>query len=207
MFRVLNLLYRINNKIFSVFLIYLNRLRNTYVLIGNGVKNINNISINGPLMLFVSNKGNLEFGKNIKINSGQYFNPIGRNQKTRFWVDGNLKIGDATGLSSTAIICHESISIGKNVKIGGNTVIYDTDFHSLKASDRIHPTKDKINTVTKPVIINDNVFIGSHVTILKGVTIGVNSIIAASSVVSKSIPDNEIWGGNPIKFIRKLNDS
>lgn len=204
MFKFLNILYRINNKIFSVILVCLNRIRNTYVLIGNGIKNIKSISINGPLMLFVSDKGKIEFGKNIKINSGQYFNPIGRNQKTRFWVNGILKIGDGTGLSATAIICHESISIGKNVKIGGNTVIYDTDFHSLKASDRIHPKRDKINTVTKPVIIKDNVFIGSHVTILKGVTIGENSVIAAGSVVSKSIPDNQIWGGNPIRFIKKI---
>ena len=54
------------------------------------------------------------------------------------------------------------------------------------------------------MIIEDNVFIGAHSTILKGVTIGQNSIIGACSVVTKNIPPNEIWAGNPAKFIKKL---
>lgn len=63
---------------------------------------------------------------------------------------------------------------------------------------------DKINTNNKPVIIGDNVFIGAHSTILKGVTVGNNSIVGACSVVTRSIPENEIWGGNPAKFIKKI---
>lgn len=55
-----------------------------------------------------------------------------------------------------------------------------------------------------PVIIEDNAFIGARSIILKGVTIGANSIIGAGSVVTKSIPANEIWAGNPAKFIRKI---
>lgn len=54
-----------------------------------------------------------------------------------------------------------------------------------------------------PVVIGDNVFIGMDVLILKGVTIGEGAIVAARSVVSKSIPAGEVWGGNPAKFIRK----
>ncbi|MEY4572060.1 MAG: hypothetical protein RLZ10_1286, partial [Bacteroidota bacterium] len=79
---------------------------------------------------------------------------------------------------------------------------YDTDFHSLKASDRLNKELDTSNTITKPVTIGDNVFIGAHTTILKGVSIGNNSIIGACSVVTKSIPDNEIWAGNPASKIR-----
>ena len=55
-----------------------------------------------------------------------------------------------------------------------------------------------------PVIIKDNAFIGAGSIILKGTIIGMNSIVAAGSVVTKSIPDNEIWGGNPAKFIKKV---
>lgn len=54
------------------------------------------------------------------------------------------------------------------------------------------------------MVIEDNVFIGARCIILKGVTIGENSIVGAGSVVTKSIPANEIWAGNPAKFIRKI---
>ena len=65
--------------------------------------------------------------------------------------------------------------------------------------------QDIKNTKKAPVIINDNVFIGAHSTILKGVTVGENSIVGACSVVSRDIPKNEIWAGNPARFIRKID--
>lgn len=98
----------------------------------------------------------------------------------------------------------QRIWIGKNVKVGGGTRIFDTDFHPLDYMDRrntVHGTK------TAPVIIEDDVFIGTNCIIGKGVTIGARSIIAAGSVVVKSIPSDEIWGGNPAKFIRKIGNS
>lgn len=58
---------------------------------------------------------------------------------------------------------------------------------------------------TKPVIIKDGAFIGTDCIILKGVTIGEKSVIGAGSVVTKSVPDGEIWAGNPAKFIRKVD--
>ena len=56
-----------------------------------------------------------------------------------------------------------------------------------------------------PVLIKEGAFIGAHSIILKGVTIGKHSIIGAGSVVTKSIPDGEIWAGNPARFIRKID--
>lgn len=63
---------------------------------------------------------------------------------------------------------------------------------------------DRASKITKPVTIKENAFIGAHSTILKGVTIGKNSIIGACSVVTKNVPDNEIWAGNPAKFVKKI---
>lgn len=55
-----------------------------------------------------------------------------------------------------------------------------------------------------PVVIKNGVFIGANSIILKGVTIGEKAIVGAGSVVTRSIPDGEIWAGNPAKFIRKI---
>lgn len=83
----------------------------------------------------------------------------------------------------------------------GGTKIYDTDFHWLDFEKRIRETGGK----TSPVTIKDGAFIGGSCIILKGVTIGEKSVIGAGSVVTKSVPDGEMWAGNPAKFIRKLD--
>jgi len=64
--------------------------------------------------------------------------------------------------------------------------------------------EDNSQVAREKVHIMKNVFIGAHSTILKGVNIGENSIIGSGSVVTKSVPSNEIWGGNPAKFIRNI---
>lgn len=171
----------------------------------NGVNFGADLKVNGFLKVYVTRRGQVLIGNNITINSGNNHNIIGRQQKTIFWVEGKLKIGNNVGLSATALICNYDIEIGDNVNIGGNTVIYDTDFHALDAQIRLDKERDRKEARKAKVTIGDNVFIGSHTTILKGVSIGKNSVIGACSLVSKNIPSNEIWGGNPIKFIKKLD--
>jgi acetyltransferase-like isoleucine patch superfamily enzyme len=107
--------------------------------------------------------------------------------------EGKITIGDNVGISATAIVCWSQIEIGNNVRIGGGTVIYDTDFHSLDFRDRILFPEIRDQVKTSPIFINENVFIGAHYTILKGVTIGKNSIIGARSVITKNIHENEVW--------------
>ena len=174
------------------------------VLFLNGVVVGKGLRVRGFMKVLITRRGKVLIGKNFKVNSGNKFNVIGRQQKTTLWVEGSLTIGDSVGISSTAIICNHSITIGNHVTIGGNTVIYDTDFHSLDPKVR-KSENDHVNAKKKPVIIMDNVFIGAHTTILKGVSIGENSIIGACSVITKNIPPNEIWAGNPARLIRKIN--
>jgi acetyltransferase-like isoleucine patch superfamily enzyme len=169
----------------------------------NGVKVGKGLKVRGFMKIYVTRRGNVNIGQFFRVNSGNNYNVIGRQQRTTLWVEGTLNIGDNVGMSSTAIICNHSITIGNNVTIGGNTVIYDTDFHSLDPKLR-NSENDRINAKKKPVLIGNNVFIGAHSTILKGVIIGDNAIIGACSVVSKNVPSNEIWGGNPASFIKTL---
>jgi acetyltransferase-like isoleucine patch superfamily enzyme len=171
------------------------------------LNNINygkNLRVQGLSKIFVTRRGEVTIGDNLKINSGNNYNIIGRQQKFTLWVEGKLIIKNNVGISCSAIICNHEITIGNNVVIGGNTVIYDTNFHSLDSVMRNSPELDKKHTKFAPVIINDNVFIGAHSTILKGVVIGEGAVIGACSVVSKNIPSREIWAGNPACFIRKL---
>lgn len=174
------------------------------ILYLNGVKYGTNLSVNGFLKVLVTRRGKVIIGNNVSVNSGHNHNIIGRQQKTIFWVEGTLKIGNNTGLSATALICNYDIEIGDNVNIGGNTVIYDTDFHVLDPIIRLDKIRDRQEAKKAKVTIGNNVFIGSHSTILKGVAIGDNAIIGACSLVSKNIPSNEIWGGNPASFIKKI---
>jgi len=160
---------------------------------------------NGVPIIRVSNGGTISIGGLFKMNNGYHGNLIGRQQPCIFNVSkGTLTIGNNVGISSSAIVCHNQIRIGDNVKLGGNVVIYDTDFHSLNFEDRISIPEVKNNIKTSPVNIGNNVFIGANSTVLKGVSIGENSIIGAGSVVTKNIPANEIWGGNPIVYIKSL---
>ena len=172
------------------------------VELGSGFKS------KGIPKLIIHRNGRFLIGHNFKINNTVFSNPMGRSYQCLFRIgkEASLKIGNNVGISGVTIVCHKEIIISDNVKIGGNTCIYDTDFHSLNAADRIERERDIKNTKKKKVAVGENVFIGAHVTILKGVSIGRNSVIGAGSVVSKSVPSNEIWAGNPAKFIRKIND-
>lgn len=157
-------------------------------------------------MIDVWVNSSFSIGDNFRMNNGKHFNAIGRQQVCSFVVrnQGKLKIGNNVGISDSAIICYKQITICDNVTIGGNVVIYDTDFHSLAKEHRRNYLLDRQHTKFAAVTIENDAFIGAHTTILKGVTIGEGSIVGAGSVVTKSIPKNEIWAGNPAKFIKSI---
>lgn len=168
----------------------------------HNVKFKTNIKMNG--IIYVVGKGSISLGNDVKINSSLKSNPIGGANKTilRTIGSGEISIGDHTGISNSTIVSAKRVTIGENVLIGGSCCIYDTDFHSLEYIDRIE--KDDKNILKEEIVIENGAFIGAHTIILKGTKIGEKSVIGAGSVVSKNIPPNEVWGGNPIKFIKKI---
>ncbi len=86
--------------------------------------------------------------------------------------------------------------------IGSGCLITDTDSHPLHWEDRL--INDDSKTKSKPIVIEDNVFIGARSIVLKGVTIGFGSVIGAGSVVTQSIPPNVVACGNPARIIKQL---
>jgi acetyltransferase-like isoleucine patch superfamily enzyme len=160
-------------------------------------------AVNGIITL-VNRGGIIKFGSNGTINSSSVKNIIGGDTRSAVVVRENavLEIGDNFKMSNSAIYCASRISIGNNVMLGGSCKIWDTDFHPLDAGERRKNPNE--NYKVKPIVIEDDVFIGGFSIVLKGVTIGKASVIGAGSVVTKDVPPGEIWAGNPARFIRKL---
>ncbi|MDM8153564.1 sugar O-acetyltransferase [Bacteroides gallinaceum] len=91
---------------------------------------------------------------------------------------------------------HGGVTLGDGCQIGHN-VVFATLNHGISAEDRVH-------TYPAPIVLGKNVWVGSNSTILQGVTVGDNAIIAAGAVVTKDVPANTIVGGVPAKTIRSI---
>jgi acetyltransferase-like isoleucine patch superfamily enzyme len=151
--------------------------------------------------LIIINRGNCFFGNEVVFNSNLTSNLVGLFKPCTLIIldGGELSIGDHTGFSGVSIYCSFKIEIGNYCNFGGNTSIWDTDFHPINYLER-RVTID--GAKSKAIKIGDDVFIGANVIILKGVKIGDRSIIGAGSVVTSDIPQDEVWAGNPAKFIK-----
>jgi len=196
-----NMIIRIIKRL-RLFKKTINDLYNYIIFKINKITYGNNFKINGKI--YISNNGIARIGDNFRANSGKNNNPIGGDTILRLIVKkgAKLTIGNNVGISNSTIYSAKQIVIGNNVLIGGGCRIWDTNFHSLNPIIRFN---GDYTIKSSPVFIEDNVFIGGSTIILKGVKIGKNSIIGAGSVVTKSVPANEIWAGNPAIYIKKLN--
>lgn len=128
--------------------------------------------------------------KNAKVDvQGKFYIYTGSKVVVR--EGASLILGNGSFINvDSKIYCKEKVEIGNNTFIGEEVIIRDTDEHSIS------------NVNTKPIKIGNHVWIGMKALILKGVTIGDNSVIAAGSVVNKDVPSNCLVAGNPAKVIR-----
>ncbi len=171
---------------------------------------INNVNYSKRPILgglpIINNAGELNLGSNVQITSSARFNMVSGKQKTCLGVGKNavLSIGDNVGISNACIFALEKIIIEEEVLVGGGASIYDSDFHALLYHQRIQ--RPDTNIKSAPVVIRKGAFIGTEAIIMKGVEIGERSVIAAKSVVTRSVPPDEIWGGNPAKFLKKIDN-
>ena len=147
----------------------------------------------------------IKMGNGCSIVSKTKYNVAGvfhRSLITTITPTAIIEIGKS-GMSGVVICAAHKINIGDDCALGVNSKIYDTDFHCINPIDRINQTS--INQASsKPVVINDSVWLSVDTIILKGVTIGYASIVGAGSVVKSNIPELEIHAGNPCVFIKKI---
>ena len=136
-------------------------------------------------------------GSFCKFNSSHSSNLIGVYSPCMFSTIAEgavIEIGEHCGFSGTVIGAALHVKLGNYVRCGANTLITDSDWHQ----------NDSRTGADAEVIIEDNVWLGYGVKVLKGVHIGANSLIGACSVVTKDIPANVIAAGNPCKVIKSL---
>lgn len=116
--------------------------------------------------------------------------------------DAEIIIGNEGKFSGTRFCARCSIRLGDRVRIGANTSIVDNDFHPIGIQARIETPAAGL---MRPVVIEDDVFVGMNVLILKGTLIGKGSVVGAGSVVSGVFPPNSIIAGNPARVIREID--
>ena len=111
------------------------------------------------------------------------------------------------------------IRVGRNVFVNQNCTFYDLggldiaddvmigpNVSIITSGHPLEPSRRRAFTIAKPVFIERNAWIGAGATILGGVTVGENSVVAAGSVVTRNVPPNSLAGGNPARVIRSIAD-
>lgn len=155
----------------------------------------------GALIIGMQNKNQIVFGKEIKLSGC-----LSVAKK------GKIILGDYTMMGRRAVIqAHDRIEIGRFGYIGPESWIQDSNNHSIYAKDRMTDTLgadrgiDGTNAVTKPIKIGNHVFIGRRAMVLKGVSIGDRSMVAAYAVVTHDVPPDVIVAGNPAKVVKQID--
>ena len=127
--------------------------------------------------------------------------------------EARVQIGNYCYFSNAILLCEQELRIGNYVVIGWNTTIADSDFHPISPAARIRDAiacsplgKCRVRPpiAMEPVVIEDDVWIGPNVTILKGVRIGAGAFIEAGSLITRSVPARSRVLGNPARIVGKI---
>ncbi len=152
-----------------------------------------------------------EFGSLLEVGNDTILNSDNENSNTpiptpvKFVVGKNsiIRIGDNCDLNGVAITAYKSVLIGNRVQIGAGGLITDTDLHPVNLDERrkqILGQAFAFEQVSKSeIVIEDDVWIGFGVMILKGVHIGRGAVVGAGSVVTKNVPSGATVVGNPAR--------
>lgn len=136
---------------------------------------------------------------------------------------GKVTIGDNVYIGGATLISKTEIAIGNNVTMAYGITVYDHDAHSIYWKERqfdnesvyidflqhdgnLNFSKDWSVVKSKKITIEDNVWIGLDVLILKGVTIGKGAVVAAKSVITKDVPPNTLVAGNPAQIVKEIEN-
>lgn len=188
------------NRLYRLFLL---AYTNFYVLTHRTISIGENSIIHPSSYISATCRGGVEIGNNCGIGRRKNAHIIGHFFPTKIIAKGlnaSVRIGNNTNLNGVYIASRKSIEIGSNCRIAAGVVILDYNGHIVKSSDR---TCGQDNP--KPIIIGNNVWIGTNSIILKGTSIGNNCVVSCGSVVKGHYEKNSIIQGNPGVVIGKIN--
>ena len=143
-------------------------------------------------------RSQIRIGPDCRFYSSRMSNLIGVNRRCMISTLGEgaeIDIGPHCGFTGTTIGCAQRIVLAPRVRCGANTLITDTDWHT--DDPRVGPDA--------PITIGNNVWLGVNVTVLKGVTIGEDTLVGAGSLVTHSLPAGVVAAGVPAQVIREIS--
>lgn len=170
---------------------------------------------------------NIEVGENSVIDSSSCFKyyraagPVGLRvgSNVTIWraslaagTDAVIEIGDYCYLANASLVCSLAITLGSHVLVAGGVTIADSDFHPIAPAARLADTiaispigdqKRRPRVEGRPVVIEDDVWIGYNATILKGVRVGTGAVIAPGALVNRDVPPGAHVAGNPARPVER----
>jgi acetyltransferase-like isoleucine patch superfamily enzyme len=162
--------------------------------LGDRVEFGRNFETNGKLV--IQGPGKVIFGDNIKA-----WAHAEKNVFITYTPDSVITVGSNTRLNGAGVQAYTRVSIGPRC-ILGSTTIFDTDFHPLDPARRHDPDAP---VSVAPINIGENVWIAGQSAVLKGITIGENSVVAYAAIVTSDVPSNVVVAGNPARIVKQLD--
>lgn len=152
--------------------------------------------------IVIRGKQYMDFGSNLTTGARCRFEVHGDHKDKRLIFGKNVNVGYDVRIS-----CCDKISIGNDVLMGSRVLIIDNGHGKYTGDEQDNPDipPNKRRLVSMPIVIEDNVWIGENAVIQPGVTVGYGSVIAANSVVTKSIPPRTMAAGMPAKAIKEFD--
>ena len=166
----------------------------------------------GGSFIHSSKGGSIIIGSGVTLRNNTRSNYVGVDKPCSIVAvgAGRIRIGDNVGISGCSICAYDAIDIAEMSTIGANVRIIDTDFHAIDGSIRREDVKlgrdSTVHAKTGAVQLGTNCFVAMNCTILRGVAIGADSVIGAGSIVTRSVPERQLWAGSPARFCANLGN-
>jgi maltose O-acetyltransferase len=168
-------------------------VRRLKLRLGDHVRFGRNFQTNGRLV--IKGPGRVIFGDDINA-----WAHAEKNVLITYTPDSVITIGSGTRLNGAGIMAYTRIEVGRRC-ILGSTLLFDSDFHPLDPAHRHDPDAP---VSCAPITLEENVWLGGQSAVLKGVTVGENSVVAFRAVVSDDVSPNVVVAGNPARVVKTL---